>query len=57
MFALVVSVGVLLSITHKRCITTHQVLDLVYTPHEGQEYYDFINQQGGATFMYPIVSL
>jgi hypothetical protein len=44
---------------------THQVLDLVYTPEEGQECfegteqecYDFINQQGGATFMYKVVQI
>jgi len=43
---------------------THQVLDLVYTPGEGQECfegteqecYDFINQQG-ATFMYKVVPI
>jgi len=44
---------------------THQVLDLVYTPDEGQECfegteqecYDFIQQQGGATFMYKVVPI
>jgi len=45
-------------------IKTHKVLDLVYTPEEGQECFfgslqectDFIkNQGGGATFMYKIV--
>ncbi len=44
---------------------THQVLDLVYMPDEGQECfegteqecYDFINQQGGATFMYKVVPI
>jgi len=44
---------------------THQVLDLVYTPDEGQECfegteqecYDFIKQQGGATFMYKVVPI
>lgn len=44
---------------------THQVLDLVYTPDEGQECFsgtyqecvDFINEQGGATFMYKIVPI
>jgi hypothetical protein len=49
----------------RRCFIhdTHQVLDLVYTPDEGQECfdgseqecYDFIQQQGGATFMYKVV--
>jgi len=42
---------------------THQVLDLVYGPDEGQECfegterecYDFIKQQGGATFTYKVV--
>lgn len=51
--------------TNKQIImkATHQVLDLVYTPEEGQECfegteqecYDFINEQGGATFMYKVV--
>lgn len=44
---------------------THQVLDLVYTPDEGQECfdgteqecYDFIQKQGGATFMYKVVPI
>lgn len=44
---------------------THQVLDLVYTPEEGQECfegteqecYDFIAKQGGATFMYKVVPI
>ena len=44
---------------------THQVLDLVYTPDEGQECfegteqecYDFIEQQGGSTFMYKVVPI
>jgi len=44
---------------------THEVLDLVYTLEEGQECfsgtekqcYDFINEQGGATFMYKVVPL
>ena len=44
---------------------THQVLDLVYTPDEGQECYegteqecyDFIQQQGGAIFMYKVVPI
>ena len=44
---------------------THQVLDLVYTPDEGQkcfegteqECYDFIQQQGGATFIYKVVPI
>jgi hypothetical protein len=44
---------------------THQVLDLVYTLDEGQECfegteqecYDFIQQQGGATFMYEVVQI
>jgi len=39
------------------------VLDLVYTPDEGQECFggtfeeceNFVSQQGGATFMYDIV--
>jgi len=49
----------------RRCFihNTHQVLDLVYTPDEGQECfdgseqecYDFIQQQGGADFMYKVV--
>ncbi len=44
---------------------THKVLDLVYTPDEGQECfegteeqcYDFINKQGDATFMYKVVPI
>ena len=44
---------------------THQVLDLVYTPDEGQECYegteqecyDFIQQQGDAIFMYKVVPI
>lgn len=44
---------------------THIVLDLVYTPDEGQECfsgtevecYEFIQQQGGATFMYKVVPI
>ena len=44
---------------------THQVLDLVYTPDEGQECfegteqecYNFIQQQGNATFMYKVVPI
>lgn len=44
---------------------THEVLDLVYTPEEGQacfsgteqECYDFIQQQGSATFMYKVVPI
>lgn len=36
---------------------THQVLDLFYTPDEGQECYDFIQQQGVATFMYKVVPI
>lgn len=49
----------------RRCflVDTHQVLDLVYTPDEGQECFegseqdchDFIQKQGGATFMYKVV--
>ena len=49
----------------RRCFIhdTHQVLDLVYTPDEGQECfdgseqecYDFIKQQGDAPFMYKVV--
>lgn len=43
----------------------YQVLDLVYTPDEGQECfegteqecYDFIEQQGGASFMYKVVPI
>jgi hypothetical protein len=42
---------------------THEVLDLTYTPDEGQgcfrgtekECYDFIKQQGSSTFMYKVV--
>lgn len=44
---------------------THVVLDLVYTPNEGQECfygteqecYEFISNQGGATFMYKVVPI
>ena len=44
---------------------THTVLDLVYTPDEGQECfsgteqecYDFITEQGGASFMYKVVPI
>jgi len=44
---------------------THQVLDLMYTPEEGQECfegseqecYDFIEQQGGSSFMYKVVPI
>jgi len=44
---------------------THEVLDLVYTPEEGQECFsgteqechDFVAHQGGATFMYKVVSI
>lgn len=44
---------------------THVVLDLVYCPDEGQECftgtrqecYDFVSQQGGATFMYQVVPM
>jgi hypothetical protein len=44
---------------------THEVLDLIYTPDEGQECfqgsekecYDFIQQQGGADFMYKVVPI
>lgn len=44
---------------------THQVLDLVYTPEEGQECFegteqeclDFVTQQGGAYFMYKVVPI
>jgi len=44
---------------------THQVLDLFYPPDEGQECfqgteqecYDFIQQQGSATFMYKVVPI
>ena len=44
---------------------THVVLDLVYTPEEGQECFSgtfeecnkFVNQQGGATFMFKIVPI
>jgi len=44
---------------------THTVLDLVYTPDEGQECfsgteqecYDFINEQGGAIFTYKVVPI
>jgi len=46
-------------------MATHEVLDLVYTPEEGQECFrgthqecvDFINEQGGATFTYKIVPI
>lgn len=42
---------------------THEVLDLVYTPEEGQECfsgtesecYEFVESQGGASFMYKVV--
>lgn len=42
---------------------THEVLDLVYLPDEGQECfegseqecYKFIENQGGCTFMYKVV--
>jgi len=44
---------------------THEVLDLVYTKNEGQECFagtkkecnDFINKQGGMTFMYKVVPI
>jgi len=44
---------------------THKVLDLVYTPEEGQECFsgtkqecnDFINEQGDATFTYKVVPI
>lgn len=44
---------------------THQVLDLVYTPDEGQECfsgtmeecYNFIKEQGPFTFMYKVVPI
>lgn len=44
---------------------THEVLDLVYTEDEGQSCYEgshdecqkFINEQGGATFMFKIVPI
>lgn len=44
---------------------THEVLDLTYHEDEGQECfegteqecYDFIRQQGGATFMYKVVPI
>ncbi len=44
---------------------TYEVLDLVYLPEEGQECfsgteeecYDFIEEQGGATFMYKVVPI
>jgi len=44
---------------------THVVLDLVYTPDEGQECFEgtekecheFVEQQGGATFMYKVVPI
>jgi len=44
---------------------THQVLDLVYTPDEGQECfsgteqecYNFINEQDGVTFTYKVVPI
>ncbi len=44
---------------------THQVLDLVYLPEEGQgcfvgtekDCHDFVEQQGGATFMYKVVPM
>jgi hypothetical protein len=36
---------------------THEVLDLVYTPEEGQECYEFIQEQGGASFMYKVVPI
>jgi hypothetical protein len=44
---------------------THQVLDLVYTPDEGQKCFEgteqecngFIEQQGGATFTYKVVPI
>lgn len=48
-----------------KIMETHEVLDLFYTPEEGQECFsgthqecvDFINEQGGATFMYEIVPI
>lgn len=44
---------------------THEVLDLVYTSDEGQECFegtlqecnDFIERQGGASFMYQVVPI
>ena len=44
---------------------THEVLDLFYSPDEGQECFrgthkeciDFINEQGNTTFMYKIVPI
>ena len=44
---------------------SHEVLDLVYTKDEGQkcfqgteqECYSFIEEQGGATFMYKVVPI
>ena len=44
---------------------THEVLDLVYTPEEGQECFsgteqecnDFVEEQGGATFTYKVVPI
>jgi len=46
-------------------MATHVVLDLVYTQEEGQECfegtekecYDFIEKQGGASFMYKVVPI
>lgn len=44
-------------------VVTHVVLDLVYTPNEGQEVYEgsedqcynWIVEQGGASFMYKVI--
>jgi len=44
---------------------THIVLDLLYTPEEGQDCFDgtfqecmdFISKQGGSTYMYEIIEM
>lgn len=44
---------------------THEVLDLIYTPDEGQECFEgtleecnkFVEEQGGATFTYKVVPI